>query len=201
MACCSAILASRRLERASIGAVTPSAIASSNTSAGLSSPVAFCAANSPPAPPPICKASSLPHAAIVAFLAAVPASLPSAIRACAGFKNLPAMPIDRASNVPIIRPRLAPFSLISSMILGLDKALDIAFASSMLTPLSCKTSAMTEPYSIPPELRPAAVERATTPAGPSTKEGTIPGKDTAKDSTNIVNVARGLEARAEIASP
>ena len=179
----------------------PSANASSNTSAGLFSPVAFCAANSPPAPPAICVASSLPHAAMVAFLAAVPASLPSAIKACAGFKNRPAMPIDRASNAPTINPRLAPLSLISSMILGLDKALDTAFASSILTPLSCKTSAMTEPYSRAPELTPAAPERAKTPAGPSTKEGIMPGADTAKDSTNIVNVARGLAARAEIASP
>ena len=135
-ACFSSCADSRRLALTSNGADTPSAKASNNTSTGLLSPVAFCAANSPPAPLPICIESSLPHAATVAFLAAPPVSLPAAIKSFAGFKNLPAKPIDSASKPPTIRPRFAPLLLISSMILGSLKALDIALGSSKLMPLS-----------------------------------------------------------------
>ena len=58
-ACFSNCAVSCNLDLTSNGAVTTPAKASTNTSTGLLSPVAFCAANSPPAPPPICIESSL----------------------------------------------------------------------------------------------------------------------------------------------
>ena len=200
-ACFSSCADSRKLDLTSNGADTPSAKASINTSTGLFSPVAFCATNSPPAPPPICMESSLLHAATVAFLAAVPVNLPAAIKSFAGFKNRPAKPIESASKPPTIKPRFWPLSLISAMILGLFKALDIAMGSSMLTPLSWSTSVMTAPYSIPPEDTPAKTAAGIAPAGPSTKAGAIAGKDVATDSISIVIVARGFVNKATAASP
>ena len=200
-ACFSNCADSRKLDLTSNGADTPSAKASINTSTGLFSPVAFCATNSPPAPPPICMESSLLHAATVAFLAAVPVNLPAAIKSFAGFKNRPAKPIESASKPPTINPRFTPLSLISPIILGLFKALEIAMGSSMLTPLSWSTSVMTAPYSIPPEDTPAKTAAGIAPAGPSTKAGAIAGKDVATDSISIVIVARGFVNKATAASP
>ena len=132
-ACDCATDASRRLALASNGAVAISARPSNSTSAGLFCPASFCPTNSPPAPPATCILSSLPHAARVAFLAALPASLPSAISALAGAKNLPAKPIVRPSSTAIGIPRLSPCDLILAIISGFLSASATSLAFSMST--------------------------------------------------------------------
>ena len=131
----------------------------------------------------------------------MPVNLPAAIKSFAGFKNFEAKPIVMASNPPIIKPRFAPLSLISPMILGSFKASEIALGSSKSMPLSWSTSVITAPYSIPPEANPAITAAGIAPAGPSTKAGAIAGKDVSTDSINIVVVARGFVNKAIAASP
>ena len=163
--------------------------------------MACCAANSPPAPAPICRASSLPHAATVARLAACPVSFPAAISSLAGRMNLPARPIDKASKAPTINPRLAPFSLISSTTLGSCSALATLAGSIKLMPLSCKTSAMTEVYSIAPDPVKVVPARTAAPAGARAMVAARDGAVTSSDSASMVKVALGLRSMASAASP
>ena len=84
---------------------------------------------------------------------------------------------------------------------GSLSALAIAFGSSMSTLLSCRTSAITAPYSIPPEVIPAVAPLAIAPAGPNTNAGAIVGRLVKTDSANIAIVARTLFLIAVAASP